>query len=461
MSIFYICGKPGGGKSYVGVKQICEELADPKSDRFIVTNIALNMPNLAEWCHKHCKHEVNLQERIRILDDAQCGEFWLYEPHYKFEKRRTLDMGRRKMDVPDFEERAKRGCLYVIDEVHVYFGARDWQATGSDATFFLSQHRKLQCDVILITQHPEQTDKALRRLAQEYMSMRNLAREPVLGFRLGNFFRYVRTLNSPQSPNPAVFETGFVSLKPEEIGKLYDTTAGVGIAGRVTPRSEKRGRSVWWLVPIVLSFIIAFVLFVENFHRLSDAFNFFLRKAFVRGQASMTSALHLSVSPPSLNTGHSVKLAPASNVSEVFTQTSSLDTNSLFCTGWIYFDRNIQVFMSDGSTFDSRSGDVTVATRRYVVVGGKRYSCRQIFSSTNSSVQSDISGIYPDVSCLIEQQRSRFPFPQVSVAEIGQSWSQVSKPSLEGVQQRLTQPLQQQQTLSPAPSSDSVAFGFQ
>ena len=35
-----------------------------------------------------------------------------------------------------------------------------------DATFFLSQHRKLNCDVILITQHPEQCDKALRRLAQ-------------------------------------------------------------------------------------------------------------------------------------------------------------------------------------------------------------------------------------------------------------------------------------------------------
>lgn len=147
------------------------------------------------------------------------------------------------MDVPDFEDRAERGCLYVIDEVHVYFGARDWQATGGDATFFLSQHRKLNCDVVMITQHPEQTDKALRRLAQEYMSVRNLLREPILGFNLGTLFgafRYVRTLNSPQSPNPAVFESGFVSLNPEEIGKLYDTTAGVGIAGRVSGLNAAR-----------------------------------------------------------------------------------------------------------------------------------------------------------------------------------------------------------------------------
>jgi hypothetical protein len=41
MSVFYICGKPGGGKTYIGVKQICEELADPNSNRFIVTGIRL------------------------------------------------------------------------------------------------------------------------------------------------------------------------------------------------------------------------------------------------------------------------------------------------------------------------------------------------------------------------------------------------------------------------------------
>jgi hypothetical protein len=41
MSIFYICGKPGGGKSYLGVRQIVEELGVAISDRYIVTNIEL------------------------------------------------------------------------------------------------------------------------------------------------------------------------------------------------------------------------------------------------------------------------------------------------------------------------------------------------------------------------------------------------------------------------------------
>lgn len=258
MSIFFICGKPGGGKTYLGVAQICEELKDPKSLRYIVTNISLNLPALAEWCHKNCEHEVNLTERIRVLDEAETAEFWKYEPHNEYSKRRVMVVGqgrnRREYDIPDFEDRGDPGTLYVIDEIHVYFGAREWQNTGTDCSWFLTQHRKLGCDVVFITQHPDQCDKALRRLAQEFMTVRNLSREPILGFRLGSLFRYIRSLHPPTSPNFAPFESGYVKLKPEEIGKLYDTNAGVGIAGRVTTskKNQKRGRSVWWIaVPVV------------------------------------------------------------------------------------------------------------------------------------------------------------------------------------------------------------------
>jgi hypothetical protein len=250
MSIFFQCGKPGSGKSYMAVRQICEELRT--SDRFIVTNIELNMAELATYCHDNFDAEVNLRDRIRILDESECGQFWLYEPGRDFLKRRTIQMATRSVEVPDFEDRAKRGCLYVIDECHLYYGARDWQQTGTDCTFFLSQHRKLRADVIFVTQHPEQCDKALRRLSQEYCMIRNLSREPIYGFRLCSLFRYARMLNSPSSPDSKVFESGFVKLEPEVYGKLYDTMQGVGIAGRVVAHKEERGRSLWWLlIPIV------------------------------------------------------------------------------------------------------------------------------------------------------------------------------------------------------------------
>jgi hypothetical protein len=388
MSVFYICGKPGGGKTYIGVKQICEELADPHSNRFIVTNIALKMPELAEWCHRHCKHEVNLAERIRILDDTETGEFWLYEPGRQFDQRREIKMKRRTMDVPDFEDRAERGCLYVIDEVHVYFGARDWQATGNDATFFLSQHRKLNCDVVMITQHPEQTDKALRRLAQEYMSVRNLLREPILGFNLGTLFgafRYVRTLNSPQSPNPAAFESGFVSLDVKEIGKLYDTTAGVGIAGRVAPPAvQKRGRHVaWLLVPIA----IVIALGVYGFKHV-DSINQWLSHTmahmFFHGMAAMAPSGavvgnvpnvpgNVTLSPSRMFGGGSVLPVPLQTAVPALPMATNDSLGSVYCSGFCVFGTNSMVFLSDGRTAYSSLGDVQLIRAERVKVFGEWY----------------------------------------------------------------------------------------
>jgi len=301
MSVFFITGKPRGGKSLTAVKDIVSEFMNPASTRFVVTNIRLFMedrqitefvpcplwwklfgwflclvmqkpacgvvertvPGLVSYIHKHAKHEVDFKSRLRILEDDEAGEFWLYEPGKEYFKRKTIKVNRRsgELDVPDFEDRGQEekgnmGTKYVIDEVHVYFPSREWQKTGADCTYFLSQHGKLKCDVTLITQHVDQCDKALRRLAQEYMTVRNLSREPVLGFRVGNFFRYIRTLGSPTNPNTAVFESGFIPLD-EDLRWLYDTTQGVGIVGGLIPAQERRGRSLWWLaIPVVLFLVL-------------------------------------------------------------------------------------------------------------------------------------------------------------------------------------------------------------
>jgi len=384
MSIFFICGKPGGGKSYMGVSQICEELKDINAIRTIVTNIPLNLAELANWCHENVKFEVNIKERVRILDEAQTGEFWKFEPNRVWDKRKKFYTGegknRREYDVPDFDGRGNPGTLYVIDEIHIHFGAREWQQTGTDCTWFLTQHRKLGCDVIMITQHPDQTDKALRRLAQEFMTVRNLSREPVLGFRAGNFFRYIRSLSAPNTPNWAPFETGFVRLKPEELGKLYDTTAGVGIAGRVTPRREKRGRSVWWLaVPVV-----AFVLFLWNLKPIVS---------WARGKASV--AVSSGLGAVMTNAGptftgreipnkakNEIRSYPVASKAEpktaprydVVTPTA---TNRPTYVEKIYFHKTTGlqwfVLLSDGNTYESGLDSLTVVTPFSVVLNGKRY----------------------------------------------------------------------------------------
>ena len=105
MSIFYITGKPRGGKSYLAVEAIYKELCDPASRRFIVTNIALNLASIAEWLQKDgIQHEVNLRQRVRVLTDEETGEFWCYEPGWEFKNRKKIKVNRRgtEIEVPDF-----------------------------------------------------------------------------------------------------------------------------------------------------------------------------------------------------------------------------------------------------------------------------------------------------------------------------------------------------------------------
>lgn len=405
MSIFYICGKPGAGKSYLAVKQIIEELKDPNSKRFVVTNIVLKLPEIALWLHQNCKHEVNLTERVRILDDSETAEFWLYEPGRVFDKRSVISRRQREYDVPDFSQRGEPGTLYVIDEVHNYFGARDWAQTGNDCTWFLSQHRKLLCDVVMVTQHPEQTDKALRRLAQEYMSVRNLSREPVFGFNLASWFgafRYNRTLNSPQSPNPGSFDTGFVELKPEVYGKFYDTMAGVGIAGRVVPPTNaKRGRSLWWLGVPVFGFFYVVYLVLTHVSQINAAItNAFSHLIYHRPYSALVGCTNVvgvagSVGPavpsilgvpisglpgtPSARSSRKPDTDVAFDSDHVRPPlvrplgSSPLDTNDVFCIGYCVLLDETRVYLSDGSTAYSELGEVERVSPGHVRVFGREY----------------------------------------------------------------------------------------
>jgi hypothetical protein len=382
MSIFYIAGKPGGGKSYLAVFQICEELKSGKG-RYIVTNIALNLPELAVWCHENIKDEVNLSERVRVLDDSEAGEFWLYEPHKKYDQRREIKVGKRVIEVPDFSERGSPGCLYVIDEVHNYFGAREWQATGSDCTWFLSQHRKMGCDVVLVTQHPDQTDKALRRLAQEYMTVRNLSREPIFGFRIANFFRYIRSLNSPTSPNPGAFDSGFIRLKPEVYGKLYDTMAGVGIAGRVSPTFEKRGIHWAWLLAPVVGVLIFFTWLYTHLGTVSAAMhNGFNRAFFHFGTQAMNHSFVPGLPPVSHPAGDGPRqVDPAKAFHENRNESGPVEgvasvTNyvaPVYCTGYCAVPGCVMVFLSDGRIARSDWGDVQYIRAEKVGVFGSSF----------------------------------------------------------------------------------------
>jgi hypothetical protein len=386
MSEFFIVGKPRGGKSFLATKYIYEQLLKDKGQvlRPIVTNIKLNFDEIAAELKQDLKLEYtpDLRNRIRILDDAETGEFWLYTVGREFLKRKTIKMRNWEFDVPDFEDRGKEGCLYVIDEVHIYFpavfGTRN--DNEDDLRFFLTQHGKMNFDIICVTQHPEQVSKQFRRLCQEYMHVRNLSREPIYGFRIGNMFRYVRSLNSPGSMNPAVFDSGFHQMDFKKYGKMYDTTQGVGIAGSLIHEPEKRGRHLAWLiVPIAAFAYFLFWMGCQAPHQLLNLSKSMSKRVEAKVQGNKPTntfnggdVFHLmprtssgtSSGPPESKPGVSAaRLSPG----------ESVKTLEVTVTGWYLVAGTVQVFLSDGRQADSRYHEVDWLSRTNAICFGQSF----------------------------------------------------------------------------------------
>lgn len=394
MSEFFITGKPRGGKTFLCTKFLYQVLLNAKDTRPIVTNLPLRLDVIAEELRKDLKLDIapDLTKRIRILDEAETGEFWLYSKDEQgedceFMERRQVKMRNWRMDIPDFKERGKVGAWYFIDEVHVYFPAtfstgdsKEKTTSDNDLRFFLSQHGKMAIDIIFITQHVEQTSKILRRLAQEYMHVRNLSREPFMGFRVGNYFRFVRSLNSPASANPAAFESGFAPMDFEKYGKMFDTTAGVGIAGTFIREPEKRGRSLYWLaVPIVLFIIgLYWLVFIapKQANALGQRIAGASQQHIFKGTAAeqktngvLTGAASaLGLTPKGTNE------VTQGNFSESQETSGTQEkTNVVKCVGYVKLGNNYSVFLSDGSTWESQYGELDSLTRTKAVIMGKEY----------------------------------------------------------------------------------------
>lgn len=257
--ITFVTGRPRSGKSFYSVMQLCHELEH--SERDIVTNLPLNLVELAEYCHRYIAKPVDLSKRLRVLDDSQVPSFFNYEVQRVWRDRYQVkdEITGKVRDVPDFRERQQvtKGVLYLIDEVHLFYSARHWQSVSNDTEWFMSQHGKLRCDVVLISQHYEKVDKNFRRNAQDYVVIRNLGREKfTFGVSPKNLIRRATYLNLPANGEPPQ-ETGYFKLNIGKYGKLYKTDAGVGLAGRLDSSgdglAERKGRSPWWLlVPAVL-----------------------------------------------------------------------------------------------------------------------------------------------------------------------------------------------------------------
>jgi len=263
MSVHFISGKPGGGKTLYAVKLIIEELLH--GTRPIFTNISLNAGRLSEYLQaQYPNKQIDVLTRLVTLNDEnQTPVFWTRRPGNPVIEVLTKEQWSNGQK-PKYENVTDTGVFYAIDEIHNFFNARAWQETGRDVLFYLSQHRKLGDTVICVTQAITNVDKQFRSVTQDFTYLRNLNKERMGLFRLPSVF-IRRTFGEPATDNSKALESGTFTLDVKGIASCYDTAQGVSIHGKGADLSERKsGLNIWVFVIGLPAILIAVVYFAPK-----------------------------------------------------------------------------------------------------------------------------------------------------------------------------------------------------
>lgn len=256
MSIHFISGKPGGGKSLYSMRLLVDELLH--GSRTIITNLPVKVGELNAYIQRvYPERNIDVCGRIRMFSEEEMKGFFTIRPEGstgpKLLLKQEWEQGRR----PDYSKITDKGVFYIVDEVHIGFNARQWAETGRDVLYYLSQHRKLGDTVICVTQAVNNVDKQFRSVTQDYTYIRNLSKEKMSKFRLPNLF-VRQTFQNPPSGNEIPMETGTFKLDVSGLAACYDTAQGVGIHGKAgADITERKTGLPWWVfVAIVLVAVV-------------------------------------------------------------------------------------------------------------------------------------------------------------------------------------------------------------
>lgn len=378
MSVRIYTGKPGGGKTFGALQRdIKTEIVE--GDRLIVTNIAILRAELAAYvAENYPKSDFDINKRLVVVTDHEnMKRFYLIRSTNPDEwLSMTSEEDQKRGRFPDFGPKAGNGVLYVIDEAHVLFDARCWATNGLTLTYYNSQHRKLNDDVIFITQFLALLDKRCVGFAQSVHVFRNTRMEKFLTYFRAPTGLTGGTLQETVYPRPPVRNDPYEEQRTYpldlKLAKCYDTSAGVGISGRNKPDKDRvKGLSAWWLVLFAAAAVVALnyvsdipVWYVNRSEKLAGARKGLFGKPDV-GQKQPASAPSAAFPATYSGPAYAPPFPPPQT-------RSSAVSAPLRCYGVARAGSRVNVILSDGRVLDEESPELGQIGRNYVVVSGER-----------------------------------------------------------------------------------------
>jgi len=361
MALRMFLGKPGGGKSSGALRDIVHELT--RGQRVVVTNLSIDPGELNAFLQKRFPAEdIDLHKRLLLLDEKQSRRFWLYRSPTVTVPDVTKEQ-EKAGTFPNFGAYAESGVLYVIDEAHIMFDARAWMDSGQSLTYYNSQHRKLNDELVFVTQFLELIDKRVRGFAQEYWYFRNNGLEKIFTFFvLPKYFTVAVYQRPATNPHDKPSEVHRYTLDLE-MARCYDTSAGIGIKGRKSPeKTGKKGFNIAWLsVPAALGLYLMWaapnwageaIAGTASGARVAEAAGFVEKRADIGNQNVALGAPSPSGRPP-VDVGKTSSVASA---------------DDLHVRGYIVLAGRVNILLSDGRTLTEGDGTVARIERNRVVL---------------------------------------------------------------------------------------------
>ena len=211
-AICAVTGKPGAGKSYFSTRLIIEEIK--RENRNIITNIPINKKALRE----HVGKDFYIYELATFTDNRF---FFTQRGDYSYE----LEEGEQEtIDFSKYLRDDDNGCVYIIDEAHLYFNSRNWKFMAQATLSFFTFIRHCGDTLIYLTQKFSDVDSQLRGKTQSFNLLRNLSKERFGWFKRGSGFRVYQYLREKDIENYDNAVQDFSYGFDKKVGACYQTS---------------------------------------------------------------------------------------------------------------------------------------------------------------------------------------------------------------------------------------------
>ncbi len=241
-----VTGKLGAGKTLYSTMLICDVLS---KGRVVFTNIDIQWDDMKKLAYR--LNRVRLDDKQLIRHD--CGQFPDWHEHVPFG--------------------TEAGFVEVfLDEIHLFFNARDWQKTGiqhKTLLSFLTQSRKARVNITFITQEITNVEKQFRSMAEWEEKIVPSSHMPlgiIKSFPFKFFFVVYRDAENGNTVNKSwrLYDKRFFKAYKSFQFLDSDMLQLSATATFVDPLKLKKGNLLYWLFSPFIDLISPFFRFFKS-----------------------------------------------------------------------------------------------------------------------------------------------------------------------------------------------------